>query len=263
MILYPELPVDLYFDITKSSGYKSPSQIARVLTEDWGSRNLFCASCSRDRLAPSKDNTKVHDYSCGGCGETYQLKSQRNPLGNKFVDSAYQPMIESVREDRAPNLLLLHYHPVERCAENLIIVPRFFLSESCIEPRKPLSEGARRAGWVGCNIVLKQLPPDGRIPIIRDRRAIDKGQVRREFMRFRFLLEKRSELRGWTADVLKVVRDLEGKEFSLKEVYSREDELGELHPHNTHVRAKIRQQLQLLRDKGVLKFLGNGRYILL
>ncbi|WKZ32902.1 MAG: DpnI domain-containing protein [Thermodesulfobacteriota bacterium] len=255
--------MDLYFDISKSRGYKSPSQIARVLTEDWGRRNLFCASCSRNSLVSSKDNTKVHDYACGCCGETYQLKSQRNPLGNKFVDSAYLPMIESIRENRAPNLLLLHYHPTERCAENLIIVPRFFLSESCIEARKPLSEFARRAGWVGCNIVLKQLPPDGRIPIIRDRQAMNKGLVRREFSRFRFLLEKRSELRGWTSDVLKVVRDLGEREFSLEQVYSREDELSRLHPHNSHIRAKIRQQLQLLRDKGVVKFLGNGRYGLL
>ncbi|MBZ0221101.1 MAG: restriction endonuclease [Candidatus Methylomirabilis sp.] len=255
--------MDLYFDISKSRGYKSPSQIARVLTEDWGRRNLFCASCSRSSLVTSKDNTKVHDYVCASCGETYQLKSQRNPLGNKFVDSAYQPMIESIRENRAPNLLLLHYHPVERCAENLIIVPRFFLSESCIEARRPLSENARRAGWVGCNIVLKQLPPDGRIPVIRDRQAMNKGRVRREFRKFRFLLEKRSELRGWTADVLKIVRDLGKKEFSLEEVYSREGELAGLHPYNSHIRPKIRQQLQLLRDKGVLRFIGNGRYVLL
>ncbi len=31
--------------------------------------------------------------------------------------------------------------------------------------RKPLSPTARRAGWVGCNIVLQQLPEDGRLDV--------------------------------------------------------------------------------------------------
>ena len=33
-----------------------------------------------------------------------------------------------------------------------------------------------------------------------------------------------------------------------------------LHPDNRHVRDKIRQQLQVLRDLGLVEFLGRGRY---
>lgn len=252
--------MDVHFDLNKSEGYKSLSQIARVLTEDWGRRNLYCVSCKHDRLEPLRDNSRVYDYACGRCDEKYQLKSQRRPLGDKFVDSAYAPMMESIRTDRAPNLLLLHYDPVDYCAENLVVVPRFFLSASCIEARSPLSASARRAGWVGCNIVLRQLPPDGKIPVVRGRRAVKPSEVRSEYRRFRFMMEEKSELRGWTADVLKIVRDLGKKEFRLEEVYGFENELKKLHPLNTHIKPKIRQQLQLLRDRGVLEFNGGGLY---
>jgi type II restriction enzyme len=33
-----------------------------------------------------------------------------------------------------------------------------------------------------------------------------------------------------------------------------------LHPDNRHVRDKIRQQLQVLRNLGLVEFLGRGRY---
>jgi hypothetical protein len=40
--------------------------------------------------------------------------------------------------------------------ENVILIPRFAFPLSAIEKRKPLAETARRAGWVGCNILLQQ-----------------------------------------------------------------------------------------------------------
>ena len=32
------------------------------------------------------------------------------------------------------------------------------------------------------------------------------------------------------------------------------------HPANHNVKAKVRQQLQFLRDKGVIEFMGRGQY---
>ena len=252
--------MNLCFDIEKAQRYKSPSQIARVLTEDWAARNLFCVSCNRNRLQVARDNTKVIDFVCGDCSETYQLKSRNQPLGDKVLDAAYEPMIDSVKKNKAPNLFLLHYNSKKYCAENLLIVPRFFLTLSCIEPRKPLSINARRAGWIGCNIVLKEIPADGKISIIEERKAVTPADVRQSYNRFRFLSEKSYEVRGWTADVLKVIRDLGKKEFTLDEAYSFDKDLQNLHPENKHVRPKIRQQLQILRDKGILEFKGKGRY---
>ena len=61
-------------------------------------------------------------------------------------------------------------------------------------------------------------------------------------------------------DVFNVVRGLGKNEFSLPEVYAHADALARLHPDNRHVNDKIRQQLQILRDMGIIKFQGRGQY---
>ena len=182
-------------------------------------------------------------------------------MGEKILDAAYEPMIDSIKRNKTPNLFLLHYNSQSYCAENLLIVPRYFLSLSCIEPRKPLSLNARRAGWIGCNIVLKGIPVDGKIPIIKESKVISPNLIRESYKRFRFLLEKRYDARGWTADVLKVVRELGKTDFTLDEVYAFDKQLQKLHPENKHIHPKIRQQLQILRDKGILEFKGMGKYV--
>jgi hypothetical protein len=71
---------------------------------------------------------------------------------------------------------------------------------------------------------------------------------------------KDPESRGWTADVLGCVREIGRSVFSLADVYLFERRLSRLHQRNRNVRPKIRQQLQVLRDHGVLEFLGDGQY---
>ena len=60
--------------------------------------------------------------------------------------------------------------------------------------------------------------------------------------------------------MLACVDDLSSDTFSLAEIYAFEDRLKALHPGNRNVRPKIRQQLQVLRDNGLLIFEGRGRY---
>jgi type II restriction enzyme len=50
------------------------------------------------------------------------------------------------------------------------------------------------------------------------------------------------------------------KEFTLVDVYNFESMLAKQHPGNRHIKDKIRQQLQFLRDKGYLEFIGRGKY---
>ena len=69
-----------------------------------------------------------------------------------------------------------------------------------------------------------------------------------------------SKPRGWTVDVLNVVRGIGRRDFTLAEIYAHEAARARLHPDNLHVRYKIRQQLQVLRDLGFLEFLGGGSY---
>jgi len=67
-------------------------------------------------------------------------------------------------------------------------------------------------------------------------------------------------LSGWRLDTFNVLRKLPGSVFRLEQVYASKDELGGLHPDNRNIEAKIRQQLQELRDLGVIEFLGGGVY---
>lgn len=98
--------------------------------------------------------------------------------------------------------------------------------------------------------------------LVSEGAPIRRELVRRQYGRLQPLEKFEQEKRGWTLDVLHIVRALDKQEFSLAEVYRYSDELQRLHPENFHVHDKIRQQLQRLRDMGLLKFLGRGSYFL-
>ncbi len=168
-------------------------------------------------------------------------------------------MIRSIRADRVPNLLVLQYSSIW-FVRNLLLIPRVFFSESAIEKRRPLAIGARRAGWIGCNILLSQIAADGKIAMVSDGSPVAEQKVRTEFSRTRKLAEVPPSVRGWTVDVLRVVRRLGKSYFSLGDIYDFEPELQTAHPLNRNVRPKIRQQLQVLRYLGLLDFAARGTY---
>ena len=94
------------------------------------------------------------------------------------------------------------------------------------------------------------------------------------------------QMRGWTLDVLNIVRRLvesrrrgdeslnekstgqpeslslltssPTNEFTTADAYAFTRELEKLHPDNRHVKDKIRQQLQVLRDAGLLLHVERG-----
>jgi type II restriction enzyme len=242
------------------ANYKSPSQRARVATETWGLYNLFCPNCAENRLDCTPPNTPTVDYICRKCKSSFQLKSQGNPLSFRIVDAAYISMRDAIRTNRTPNLFVMHYDRKEWSVSNVILIPNFAFSMSAIEKRKALGPEARRAGWVGCNILLGRIPPDAKIPIVTQGRPISSSEVRKQYARLRPLEALTSENRGWTLDVLNVVRGFGMSDFALSDVYALESSLAQLHPQNRHIRDKIRQQLQVLRDLGLLLFLGRGNY---
>jgi type II restriction enzyme len=241
-------------------GYKSFSQRARVLTEKWVLENLYCPACPSDNLTPTTPGKQVVDFICPNCDEPYQLKSQSHTFGTRIMNSAYEPKIKAIRTGTIPNFLFLRYDLEVLRVSDLFVVPKHFISESIVERRKPLSERARRHSWVGSNILLGNLPSDARILIIKSGHEIQKAVVRDSWNRFLFLREQSIHSRGWLADVLACVRQLDKEIFTLADVYTFEKQLAKLHPINKHVRPKIRQQLQVLRDYDIIEFLGKGTY---
>jgi type II restriction enzyme len=171
-------------------------------------------------------------------------------------------MQHAIEENHTPNLIALHYEWDAWKVSNLILIPHFAFSLSVLERRKPLGSNARRAGWVGCNILLTNIPPDARISLVVSGQPVSPRQVRRKYARLRPLADLKVEGRGWTLDVLTVVRSLGRPKFALADVYAFEKKLAQLHPDNRHIRDKIRQQLQVLRDLRILRFIGDGKYCL-
>jgi type II restriction enzyme len=120
--------VHLLMNPQMAIGYKSRSQIARVLTEEWGSRNLYCAACGASALVQSPANTRAFDYGCKGCQAVYQLKSGTRWNESRIPDAGYEAMLAAIRGDRVPNLLVMQYSSDWK-VRNLLLVPSFFFTE--------------------------------------------------------------------------------------------------------------------------------------
>ena len=240
--------------------YKSPAQRARVVTEGWATKELYCPACSYEHLAPTPPNTRAIDFECRRCMQSYQLKGKSSSFTGKVVDGAYETMMAALMSDTAPNLLLLHYSPKAWTVANLMLVPAFAFPPSAIESRKPLSSTARRAGWVGCFIVLSRIPPEARIDLVLEGKPVAPSSVRTQYQRLLPLKQIAAQERGWTLDVLNIARGLNRTEFTNEDMYAHKDALEKFHPENRHVTDKIRQQLQILRDTGFLTHVGRGRW---
>jgi type II restriction enzyme len=228
-----------------------------------GARESVLPELRHNDLRPSTGKRSCVDYLCSHCQTTFQLKSQSRAFSLRIVDAAYESMVRAIRENRTPALFALHYSVPKWEVENVIVIPDFAFPLSAIERRPPLSATARRAGWVGCNIRLDAIPDDAKIRVVVSGVPVSRGAVRRQYTRVKPLAKLDVEQRGWTLDVLNVVRSLGTDRFSLSDVYRHVGALSRLHPRNRHVRDKIRQQLQVLRDLGLLTFLGGGQYRIL
>jgi type II restriction enzyme len=169
-------------------------------------------------------------------------------------------MIDRISSIDNPNFFLLNYDKSRLGIINFLIIPKHFFTPRVIEKRKPLPHTARRAGWIGCNILLNTIPESGRIFYVKERQVLPKEKVMQQWQKTAFLRRETPESRGWLMDILACIEKIPSREFKLDDVYAFEKELQKLHPENNFVRDKIRQQLQVLRDKGIIQFLARGYY---
>lgn len=252
--------MNLNFDSVIVSNYHSNSQIARVLTENWVSKNMYCPRCGNTHLEHFENNRPVADFFCPDCSSEYELKSKDGPLGAKINDGAYETMIERITGNQNPDFFFMTYSKSELRVKDFILIPKHFFVPEIIEKRKPLSPTARRAGWVGCNILIDKVPEQGRIKIVSDGVIFDAQSVIEKVQISNRLATSSISSRGWLMDVLNCVNQIKTQRFTLYDMYKFEYILQSKHPQNNNVRPKIRQQLQMLRDRGFVEFLGNGVY---
>jgi type II restriction enzyme len=240
--------------------YTSGSQSARAWTEQWVRTWVYCPNCGASKINPFPNNSPVADFQCTSCNEEYELKSQKSQFGSKVLDGAFKTKCQRLAASNNPNLFLMNYDLRQLSVVNLFVVPKHFFVLDIIEQRKPLAPTARRAGWIGSNILLNLIPQSGKIFIVRDGQIEPKDLVLAKWNKTLFLREEGLEARGWLIEVMKCVDAIGKQEFQIDDVYAFEDRLSRLYPGNQNVRPKIRQQLQFLRDRGYLDFVSRGYY---
>ncbi|MGB4883090.1 MAG: DpnI domain-containing protein [Neisseria sp.] len=252
--------MNLYFDAQLAIGYKSNAQIARVLTEAWLSKNGYCPNCGCKPIIQFSNNLPVRDFYCSDCDEQFELKSkQAKSAGKSITDGAYSTMIERIQAEDNPNFFFLSYRKIDYSVQQLMLVPKHFLTADMIIRRKPLPETARRAGWVGCTMNIGMLPESGKILLVDNAQIIQPETVCQQWQQSLFLRQQKAERKGWLLAIMRCIEKLP-EQFTLTQVYAFESQLKLQFPKNQHIKEKIRQQLQMLREQKMIEFIGRGQY---
>lgn len=252
--------MNLFLDDIISAKYKNISQKIRVLSEKWVGDQIYCPNCGSLKIQKYSNNKPVADFYCEKCAEDFELKSKRGKIGKTVTAGAYSKMIERINSKSKPNFFFMAYMK-SFFINDFFVVPKYFFVPKIIEKRKPLKQTARRSGWVGSNILFSKIPEAGKIFYIKDGEEIEKKDVLDKWQRTSFIKKiTKGEARSWILDIMNCIDSLNKKEFSLHEIYNFEADLKIIHPHNKHIKDKIRQQLQFLRDKGYLEFISPGIY---
>lgn len=255
--------MNLFLNTKLAYGYKNLSQQMRVLTEQWVDDEIFCPSCGNSKIYNYENNRPVADFYCKKCAEDFELKSQKGKIGKTIPAGAYSKIIERINSTLKPNFFFMGYLE-SLCVNDFFVVPKHFFISEIIKKRNPLKDTARRAGWIGSNILFSKIPKAGQIFYVENGKEVAKKDVLNKWQKTVFLKKiKKTNARGWILDIMNCIDSLNKKEFSLQEIYAFESDLKIMHPENKHIKDKIRQQLQFLRNKNYLKFTSLGRYILL
>lgn len=110
-----------------------------------------------------------------------------------------------------------------------------------------MADTARRAGWIGCNIDISKVADAGKVFLVKNTQIIN--QDLENFNKTLFLRSKSKDAKGWILDVMICVDSIKKENFTLDEAYKFEENLKQKYPNNNFIKDKIRQQLQVLRDK--------------
>ncbi len=246
-----------YFE--SSNYYKSNSQKARAFTEPFVEENFYCPYCGSS-LIGCDNNDKVRDFDCSKCDENYELKSkQGKSLGKTIADGKFNTMIERINSNSNPNFYFMNYDKNNFDVINFCAVPNYFFIPDIIIPRK---KGIpNRPDYIMCNINISSIPNSGKIFYVKDKEIISKNKVLDDWSKTLFLKESNNiKSKGWLLDIMQCIERLNERKFTLQDLYVFEDYLKTKYPENNNIQAKIRQQLQYLRDKGYLKFTNRGNY---
>ncbi|MCP1660504.1 DpnI domain-containing protein [Neisseria perflava] len=248
----------LNFDSTSVSRYHNARQTIRELTENWLGANGYCPNCGCAPITKFENNRPVADFFCHACGEQFELKSKAGlSNGKKVPDGAYHTMITRIQADDSPNFFFLAYKKADYSVQQLILVPKHFITTGMIIPRKQALQG--RPNYLMCDMDISSLPQSGRIYLIHQAQIVDPETVCRQWQANLFLRQQNVEKKGWLLAIMRCIDTLPDS-FHLAQLYEFEAQLKRKFPENNHIKDKIRQQLQILRDQNIIEFTACGQY---
>lgn len=245
-----------------SGDYKNNSQKVRAFTEPFVEDNFYCPYCGSS-LVSCKNNERVRDFDCISCNENFELKSkQGKSLGKTVADGRYSTMLERINNNANPNFYFLNYDKNNYDVVNFCAVPKYFFTPSIIIPRK---KGLpNRPDYIMCNINISRIPKSGKVYYVKDKEVLSRNHVIDDWNKTLFLKDTNDiAAKGWLLDIISCIEKLDKSSFTLSDLYFFQANLKLKHPENNNIQAKIRQQLQVLRDKGFLRFTRRGCYELI
>lgn len=250
--------MNLHLNTALLEGYKSTSQQIRVLTEGWMKSNGYCPCCGNKPIKKFENNKPVADFFCPQCHEEYELKSKNGMgVGKSVADGAYRTMIERIQSDTNPNFFFLAYKKTDYSVQQLMLVPKHFVTADMIVPR---TKGIpNRPDYIMCSMNIASLPDSGKILLIDKAKTVAPENVLKQWQANLFLRGQKADKKGWLLAVMKCIDKLPEK-FTLNQMYEFETQLSIQFPANNHIKDKIRQQLQILRDQNMIEFIGRGLY---
>ena len=239
----------------------SPSQKARIISESWFAREGYCLNCSSNQLSATTPGTVARDFVCPRCGFPYELKSSAKAHVRIVNDGGYDAMMRRIHAAETPALMLLH-RSTDWHVQRLVAIHPVFITPEVVRPRKtPHTRPRTGQKYLMCDLDLTRIPSDGKIILVEDASSRSPAVVRKLFHESMRFLDIPIEKRGWSALVLAVLRRIGNADITLQQVYAYEPLIRAAYPNNRHVREKIRQQLQVLRDLGYIEFVSKrGEY---
>lgn len=249
--------MNLQLDQSLAQQYENSSKKMQKITQMWITQNLPCLYCGKSYLIKAETNCQQADFACPSCSEIYVLKYRNSPISDRLPIGAYQPMIQKVESLKNPNFLFLQYDRKELRIQNLFLIPRYFFCADTIERCQPLSNPTRRRGWVGCNILLNRVPAEGYIYVVENGTEYVMQEVLQNRKQTNFMRAYKPRAREWMIDMLNLIQD---KEFTVEEMCAYAPIMEIRYAGITDAELRIKKVLQILRDNGIIVFIGNGKY---
>lgn len=238
--------------------FKKATHQARVVTEDWVRREMYCINCSRGRLIALDNNAKVIDFRCSNCRHQYQVKATKGRLTSQLPGATYRATRTAIRMGRAPNFLLVVYRILPPEVREVLAIPRHFITEETISRRIVNSRSGKpsRETFV---LHLNKIPDDAKIRVVHRGRPVARRAATRAWRKGGRIERRAAIVRKGPIDFWAAVPGASGWSFGVRDFRGYERKSGEGLAHYRRRLEALERQLQELENSGFITLADHRR----